>query len=181
MSDAARMLFGPHRYVLIADKEDASTERQGAASDTKVSYRRNLSNAVLVALVLSSTLNLYLINERLRLLDKGATIMRSRYGILRFYLHFLLLTDIPAASLVTDVAVAWTHKSAYSDKDSATADQLWADIGIDDGIVALTDSYAMSMGLPSSQRFPLDENKGIYILNGFHSMHCLVCGLNHYP
>jgi hypothetical protein len=30
------------------------------------------------------------------------------------------------------------------------------------------------MGLPKAQRFPYDESKGIYLLNGYHSLHCLV-------
>lgn len=56
------------------------------------------------------------------------------------------------------------------------ADQLWEDISIDNGTVALEDSYVETMGLPLSQRFPWDDGKGIYLLNGYHSLHCLVSG-----
>ncbi|MCJ1308626.1 hypothetical protein MMC25_002279 [Agyrium rufum] len=41
------------------------------------------------------------------------------------------------------------------------------------GIIALDDSYAKSMGLPRSQRFPWDKSKGIYVLNAYHNLHCV--------
>ena len=64
--------------------------------------------------------------------------------------------------------------SPYFGEDETVADQLWENISIDNGTVALSDSYAAAMGLPVSQRFPWDQEKGLYLLNGFHSMHCLV-------
>lgn len=45
---------------------------------------------------------------------------------------------------------------------------------MDNGTVALEDGYVEEMGLPAAQRFPWDQDKGLYLLNGFHSMHCLV-------
>lgn len=30
------------------------------------------------------------------------------------------------------------------------------------------------MGLPEAQTFPWDDNKGLYLLNGYHNLHCLV-------
>ena len=54
------------------------------------------------------------------------------------------------------------------------ADELWEDISVDNGTVALEDDYVAKLGLPTSQRFPWDQKKGLYLLNGFHSMHCLV-------
>ena len=54
------------------------------------------------------------------------------------------------------------------------ADRIWEEIRVDNGTVALHDSYVEAMGLPTSQRFPWDQDKGLYLLNGFHSMHCLV-------
>jgi len=77
------------------------------------------------------------------------------------------------AHLARNSAVAWTSRSSYFGEDEALADQLWEEISIDNGTVALSDSYAEAMGLPISQRFPWDKEKGIYLLNGFHSMHCL--------
>ena len=72
----------------------------------------------------------------------------------------------------------WTSKNPYFGENETAADLLWEDINIDNGTVALEDSYVEALGLPTSQRFPWDERKGIYILNGFHSMHCLVSQCN---
>ena len=41
--------------------------------------------------------------------------------------------------------------------------------------MALSDSFAQSVGLPSSQRWPWDKSKGVYFIEGLHTMHCLVC------
>lgn len=50
----------------------------------------------------------------------------------------------------------------------------WDEINIDAGTVALGDAYVETMGLPKAQRFPWDKSKGIYYINGFHNLHCLV-------
>ena len=79
-----------------------------------------------------------------------------------------------AAHLEYDVGAAWVSKSEYFGENETIADQFWEAISIDNGTVALDDAYAEEAGLPLSQRFPWDQKKGIYLLNGFHSMHCLV-------
>jgi len=40
--------------------------------------------------------------------------------------------------------------------------------------IALDDDYATSKGLPHSQRWPWDHNKGVYIFSGAHELHCTV-------
>ena len=65
-------------------------------------------------------------------------------------------------------------KSPFFGEDETIADQMWNSLSIDNGTVALDDSYVVQMRIPLSQRFPWDDSKGIYLLNGFHSMHCLV-------
>lgn len=54
------------------------------------------------------------------------------------------------------------------------ADQVWDQLNTDAGILALDHSYAADMGLPRSQDFPWDPSKGIYLLSGYHAMHCVV-------
>ena len=44
--------------------------------------------------------------------------------------------------------------------------------------VALTDEYAESHGLPIADRFPWDDDKGLYFIKAFHQLHCLVSFLN---
>ncbi|EHK99183.1 hypothetical protein M7I_5016 [Glarea lozoyensis 74030] len=41
------------------------------------------------------------------------------------------------------------------------------------GLVALSEDYVQSHDLLPAQQWPWDENKRIYILNGFHNLHCL--------
>lgn len=61
----------------------------------------------------------------------------------------------------------------YSSSNTTLADDLWHSINIDNGVVALSDSFAASRNLRTAQRFPWDTTKGIYILHGFHNLHCL--------
>ena len=79
------------------------------------------------------------------------------------------------AHLTQDSPTAWVSKSPYFGEDEAVADRLWDEISVDNGSVALSDSYVKAMGLLEAQRFPWDQGKGLYLLNGFHSLHCLVC------
>ena len=51
---------------------------------------------------------------------------------------------------------------------------LWDNISVDAGTVALSRSYAAAKGLPEAQTFPWDNEKGLYLLNGYHNLHCLV-------
>ncbi|OQE43416.1 hypothetical protein PENCOP_c003G08181 [Penicillium coprophilum] len=112
--------------------------------------------------------------------------------------RFLILVPILLLSLAANITlsiIASNHKSYqppskyanlhlthtepyvlltdYSSHNTALADALWHSINIDSGVVALSDSFAASHNLRSAQRFPWDTNKGIYILHGFHNLHCL--------
>lgn len=62
----------------------------------------------------------------------------------------------------------------YTDTNDTLRDQLWLDINVDDGMIALPDDYVKEKGLPVSQRFPWDDSKGIYLLQGHHNLHCAV-------
>ena len=83
------MLFSPQSYVLLADKEDATADQYSAGQDTKVSYRKRPSHAMLIGLLLSLILNTFLAIGLLYLLGKGASIGRTTYGISQLHWHFL--------------------------------------------------------------------------------------------
>ena len=74
------------------------------------------------------------------------------------------------------MATPFKIDTEYTSSNRSIEDQAWASARLipDQGLVALTDDFARSKGQPSAQRFPWDKSKGIYILNGFHDMHCLV-------
>ena len=54
------------------------------------------------------------------------------------------------------------------------ADTYWDNLNVDAGIVSLPLDWAMEMGLPRAQPFPWDNTRSIYLLNGYHNVHCLV-------
>jgi hypothetical protein len=78
------------------------------------------------------------------------------------------------AGLTRNLPIAWSTVGPYNGDNDTLTNQLWEEINYDAGAVALTDDYAKRMGLPTTQRFPWDKGKGIYILNGYHNLHCLV-------
>lgn len=78
------------------------------------------------------------------------------------------------AHLSNNLSVPWRSNSSFHGGSVEEADRVWDSIQTDSGSIALSDAYAAKMSLPRSQRFPWDHDKGIYILNGYHSMHCLV-------
>lgn len=76
-----------------------------------------------------------------------------------------------------DKPTVYDWESGYGphNKNQTLQDELWESMRISPGVVALTDDYARSKGLHLSQRFPWDENYGIYFISGYHKLHCLVC------
>ncbi|KAG9604954.1 hypothetical protein KCU77_g1031, partial [Aureobasidium melanogenum] len=90
--------------------------------------------------------------------------------------HYLvkkpLLVRTPYAGLERDTVVVLDGHDPFTDANDTLRDQLWLDINVDDGMIALSDDYVEEMGLPVSQRFPWDESKGIYLLQAHHNLHC---------
>jgi hypothetical protein len=68
----------------------------------------------------------------------------------------------------------WVHYSPYADTNLTAAGDLWDAIDFDSGFIALDYDYAAAKKLPKSQPFPWDDTKGIYLINAYHSLHCLV-------
>ena len=62
----------------------------------------------------------------------------------------------------------------YSTHNLTEVRKIWEEISIDDGMVALPDVFSSKKELPEAQRFPWDDSKGLYFLNGYHNLHCLV-------
>ena len=49
----------------------------------------------------------------------------------------------------------------------------------DIGTIAISDDVVAEKELPPSQRWPWDSSKGIYYMQGYHNLHCLVLHLLH--
>lgn len=80
------------------------------------------------------------------------------------------------ASLFRDVSIPFTVDNVYDSKNRSIADEAWDSplLVPETGLVAMSDDWVTSKNLPRAQRFPWDESRGLYVLNGFHNMHCLV-------
>lgn len=62
----------------------------------------------------------------------------------------------------------------YTDHNETLRNAAWDAINIDDGMIALPDDLVAENRLPVAQRFPWDDTKGIYLVNGHHNLHCVV-------
>ena len=85
--------------------------------------------------------------------------------------------DVRLAKLSWNTPGAFEHNGIYDNKDPKVTEDSWAKLNYDLGSIALSDEYADSVGLPRAQRFPWDQSKGLYFLNGYHGIHCLVCAV----
>ncbi|GKZ33278.1 hypothetical protein AbraIFM66950_003118 [Aspergillus brasiliensis] len=74
------------------------------------------------------------------------------------------------AGLTRTIPIAWGPNEAINDTEQ---DNLWDATSYDLGNIALADDYARAVGLPRAQRFPWDNNKGIYLINAYHNLHCV--------
>ncbi|KAF7906113.1 hypothetical protein EAF00_000392 [Botryotinia globosa] len=61
----------------------------------------------------------------------------------------------------------------FSNINQSISDAAW-DHFTTNGFVAIPHDEAANYGLPSAQNFPDNPNKGIYVLSGFHELHCVI-------
>jgi hypothetical protein len=60
------------------------------------------------------------------------------------------------------------------DVDLTATSHAWEALSGDPGVVALSDDFVAAKQLPTAMRYPWDSSKGVYLLQGFHNLHCLV-------
>ena len=60
--------------------------------------------------------------------------------------------------------------------DRAMDDPMWdaPEFDWNVGWVALNSQEVKNKNIPSAMHWPWDESKSIYVLHGFHSLHCVV-------
>ena len=78
------------------------------------------------------------------------------------------------AGLERDVPTPYRDDTLFVNHNRSIADAAWNSWVVDPGIVALPHEWVKRKMLPQAQHWPWDKNKGIYLLNGFHNIHCLV-------
>ncbi|KAG6119941.1 hypothetical protein E4U13_007108 [Claviceps humidiphila] len=69
----------------------------------------------------------------------------------------------------------WNQPTPIPFDERDIDDPSWDDPEYDyfDGFVALDHEYAKKNKILSSQNWPWDHSKGIYVLHGYHSLHCV--------
>jgi hypothetical protein len=83
----------------------------------------------------------------------------------------------PYAGLIYDTPIPFRDDSMFVHRNTAIADAAWDSWTIEPGIVALPHDFVNRKMLPQAQASPLDENKGVYVLSSYHSLHCLVSAI----
>lgn len=52
--------------------------------------------------------------------------------------------------------------------------QLWNDINYSHGTIAVDNSWAKEQNWPDAMQLPSDSTKSVYLLEGYHLLHCVV-------
>jgi hypothetical protein len=104
----------------------------------------------------------------------GLPTSRSTYGMLVPITGGHIMLNSVLAGLVYDTAALLESHTPYTDHNDTLRDQMWLDMDLDAGMVALDDDDTARWGLPEGQRFPWDDSKSIYLLQAHHSLHCAV-------
>lgn len=71
-------------------------------------------------------------------------------------------------------AVQFHWNTAYSSSDETEAEELWAAINTAHGYIAVEHEWAAQNHWLPSMPVPGDERKGLYLLESYHQLHCLV-------
>ena len=157
-------------YYLIED-EDSSDETTGLTTHRTASWDLT-TKLKTVFLLVSLIVNLgFIINGSVRKPLIRSEI--SKYGTSNCYLSRTTLTRLPAG-LQYDTPKPFYHSSPYSSENLTLAQEHWDAVNFDAGMIYISEDMVDSLGLPNAQPFPWDESKSIYLLNGYHNLHCLV-------
>lgn len=77
------------------------------------------------------------------------------------------------AGLTRSYQEPYVKKTLYTSDNETLQAEMWHNINIDAGMVALSDDWVSAHDLRRAQRFPWDHTKGVYLLHGFHNLHCV--------
>ena len=68
----------------------------------------------------------------------------------------------------------WSTFSSPNATDIQSVDSAWDGIAKDFGLVAVDHEWAEKRGAPPTMDLPSDPTKGIYVVEAYHTLHCLV-------
>lgn len=82
---------------------------------------------------------------------------------------------VPGVEEEQTVAMHWAFQyTAETVADMDEVDRNWNAIDASHGLVSIEHEIAAQHGLPRAMDDPRTSSKGLYILEGYHSLHCLV-------
>ena len=157
------------RSPLLEEKErdNQDNPEQSSHRPRKTITYQLRNGAIFAFLSLSCITNIILLTRKL-------PHERSKYGALSILHYFSFSANFHRADLATDVPVAFEWATEYSNPNLTEAAALWESISFDVGMVALPYIWTEEKSLPRAQPFPWDHSQGLYVLNGYHALHCLV-------
>lgn len=172
--------YGP---VPLHDKDDDEHDNSEDLLLQRRSNSRSWPKLIWHGLALCSII-VNLVFLPILLSESSSCQAKSQYGKKLLSAIFNLRTQLitlPAGLVLGSERSAWKFRSEWYSRNRTSSDALWDAISFDAGMIALNDEEAAAMGLPLSERFPWDQNKGIYLVNAYHNLHCLVWATNPPP
>ncbi|KAK6604054.1 hypothetical protein H4I95_05957 [Botrytis cinerea] len=148
------------KYALLEDDTGSEHESQDFDHPSPKTTRKSSNTILLAGWTLFWVLNCAILGiQCFRLMNKLEKLERTEF-----------------AGLKRNVPVPWSVYGPYDNRsDPEATDKEWEKISnIRLGVIALPDSYVEEKGLHKAQRFPWDESKGVYLINAYHNLHCLL-------
>ena len=113
--------------------------------------------------------------------DKMASRVPDNYGWLRINPRRVTGTQEPLTFIAArveplpEIYTPFHWWTAYGSHNHTRDDQLWKAINPSHGFVAIDRQAAEDQHLPVAMYLPSDGTKGVYLLEAYHQLHCLVC------
>ncbi|KAJ8064633.1 hypothetical protein OCU04_006959 [Sclerotinia nivalis] len=149
----------------MEDQPMLSSYEEDSVKLTECEYRQRNSkpwNWVLYALLVLSVLgNILLLTSHIQ---KVAIDNQASTSVLTKY-----------AGLARDTVLAINSSSPYGlgSRSEIERSILWESLDTSTGEISLDTKWAKAQGLPDSQEFFWNKNRSIYLINAYHSVHCL--------
>lgn len=88
------------------------------------------------------------------------------------------MTDSPrhaeaALPKIPEVYRQFWWNTAYSSTNETEQDEMWNQILWTHGMIQADKTWAQAQNWPDTMTHPRDQNKGVWLLEGYHEVHCL--------
>jgi hypothetical protein len=111
-------------------------------------------------------------------IENAAFAFGTVHSLRKKQLSRLLMTTVGAIGVKSQPHIqnySWfTDYSTLRDEDEGYVDRLWDEIIPGHGVVAVGHKWAAGKGFPKSMSLLSDDTKGVYIIDAYHQIHCLV-------